>query len=88
MYYNFEKFTLMFVSDIKKLTYRHYMKQPMRMIHRKMLRQFFERGGNYKYSWLPDCIRSHYIELRTMQSCSKNFFDNLDFHVTARVTHL
>ena len=28
----------------------------MEMIQRKMLRRFFERGGNYEYRWLPDCI--------------------------------
>ena len=27
----------------------------MEMIQRKMLRRIFERGGNYKYRWLPDC---------------------------------
>ena len=31
------------------------MNQPMEMIQRKMLRRFFERGGNYKNRWLPDC---------------------------------
>ena len=28
----------------------------MEMIQRKILRHFFERGGNHKYCWLPDCI--------------------------------
>ena len=28
----------------------------MEMIQRKILRRFFERGGNYKYRWLPDCM--------------------------------
>ena len=32
------------------------MNQPMEMIKRKLLTQFFERGRNYKYHWLPDGI--------------------------------
>ena len=51
---NVEEFILTFVSDIKKLTYRYYMNQPMAMIQRKMIRRFVERGGDYKYRWLPD----------------------------------
>ena len=31
-------------------------------------------------------FRSHYLELPNMSSCSKNFNDDIDFHVTARVT--
>ena len=38
---NFEEFTFIFVSDIKKLTYRYYMKQPMEIIQSKMLRRFW-----------------------------------------------
>ena len=37
---HFEEFTLMFVSDIKKLTYRYYMDQPMEMRQREMLGRF------------------------------------------------
>ena len=70
----------------------------MPIIQRTMSRQFSERGRNYKYRWLPDCIlypkldyfssyraaysagfRSHYLELPTIQSRSKSFYD---FHVT------
>ena len=32
------------------------MNQSMETIQRKMFQRFFERGGNYKYRWLPDCI--------------------------------
>ena len=53
---NFEEFTLEFVSDLKNLTYKNYMNQLMELLQRKMLRRFFEPGGNYKYRWLPDCI--------------------------------
>ena len=53
---NFEEFTLMFVSILKKLTYRYYTIQPMPMIQRTMSRRFSERDRNYRYRWLPDCI--------------------------------
>ena len=55
----FEEFTLTFVSDIKKITYRYYMNQPMEMIKRKMMRSFIEgKDANYRYRYqlLPDCI--------------------------------
>ena len=39
---NFEEFTLMFISDIKKLTSRYYVNQPMEMIERKMVRRLIE----------------------------------------------
>ena len=32
------------------------MNQPSEMIQRKMLRRYFEQGGNSFYRWLPDCI--------------------------------
>ena len=45
----FEEFVLMFFSEIKKLTYRYYMNQPMKMIQRKMIGRFLMHGGNYRY---------------------------------------
>ena len=46
---NFEEFTLMFVSNTKKLTIRYYNNQPMPMIQRTMSRRFSERDRNYRY---------------------------------------
>ena len=62
---NFEEFTLIFVWDIKKLTYRYYVKQPMQTIERKMMRRFFEgkdMGFRCWYRWLPDCILHRKLE--------------------------
>ena len=32
------------------------MNRPMEIIETKMLRRFFGKGGNYKYSSLPDSV--------------------------------
>ena len=57
---NFEEFTLIIVSQTKKLTYRYYMNQPMEMIERKMVRRFFEgKDVNYKDEyerWSTDSV--------------------------------
>ena len=57
-----EEFTLMFVSDIKKLAYRYYMNQPMEMIQRKLLRRFIEgKDVIYKYKLSVGCQIMYYI---------------------------
>ena len=53
---NFEEFTLIFVSDIKKVTFNYYINHPMPMIQRTMSRRFSERNRNCNYHWLPECI--------------------------------
>ena len=53
---NFEEFTLMFFSKIKKITKTYYMNNPMPIIQRIMSRRFSERNRNDDYRWLPDCV--------------------------------
>ena len=53
---NFEEFTLMFISKIKKITHIYYINSPMPMVQRLMSKRFSEQNRNYQYQWLPDCI--------------------------------
>ena len=52
----FEEFTLMFISNIKKITQTYYINQAMPMVQRLMSTRFSEQNRNYQYQWLPDCI--------------------------------
>ena len=51
---------ILFISDIKDMTFSHYLKQPKTRICRKMLRRFFEVKGedinDFEYNWLQDCL--------------------------------
>ena len=47
-----------FISDLKDLTFSHYMAQRKIMIQRKIERSFIEEDfGDYDYDWLPNCFR-------------------------------
>ena len=52
----FEEFTLMFISNIKKITQTYYINHPMPMVQRIMSKKFSEQNRKYQYHWLPDCI--------------------------------
>ena len=51
---------IVFISDLKDMTFFHYLNQPKSMICRKMIRRFFEVKGediiDFEYNWLPDCF--------------------------------
>ena len=49
-----------FISDLKNITFNHYMDLPEPMIRRKMIRKFFEvKSGdiiNFEYNWILRCF--------------------------------
>ena len=51
---------IVFLSDLKDMTFSHYLQQPNSMICRKMLKRYFEvKGDNIndsEYKCLPSCL--------------------------------
>ena len=49
-----------FISDLKDITFNHYMDLPKPMICRKMIRRFFELKSedinDFEHNWLPSCL--------------------------------
>ena len=51
---------IVFISDVKDMTFHHYLEQPMSMVQSKMIRRFFEiKDGvdDFEHKWLPDSLR-------------------------------
>ena len=47
-----------FISDLKDMTFSHYMAQPKSMPCRKLVKNFIEEDfGDFDYNWLPKCFR-------------------------------
>ena len=40
-----DEFVIIFISDLKDMTFSHYMAQPKSMLCRKLLKNFIEEGG-------------------------------------------
>ena len=57
---DFKEVKIVFISDLKDMTYSHYMEQPKPMICRKLIRRFFEGVNENEYIWLSDCILNHH----------------------------
>ena len=55
-----EEIEIVFISDLKDMTYTHYIKQPKSMICRNMIRTIIEVKGedinDFEYIWLPGCL--------------------------------
>ena len=50
---------IVFMSDLKDVTFFHSMNQQRSMLCRKLERIFyFEDFGDFNYSWLPNCFRN------------------------------
>ena len=51
---------IVFISDLKDMTFHHYLEQPMPKTQRKMIRRFFEvkreDKNDFEYSCLPGCL--------------------------------
>ena len=53
-----DKIKILFISDLKDITFFHYMNQPKSMLCRKLVRNFIEEDfGDFDYNWLPKCFR-------------------------------
>ena len=58
MIYEVDEIVLIITSDLKDMTFLHYMAQPKSMLCRKLVRSFFEEDfGDFDYNWLPNCFR-------------------------------
>ena len=55
-----EEVEILFISDLKDMTYTHYMEQPKSMICPKKKKKFFEVKGedinDFEYDWIPGCF--------------------------------
>ena len=59
-----EEVIRIFISDLKDMTFSHYMLQPKSMLCTKLIRNFIEEDyGNFDYNWLPNCFRHINIQL-------------------------
>ena len=53
-----DEINIISTSDIKVMTFSHYMAQPKSMSCRKLVRNFIEEDfGDFDYNWLPNCFR-------------------------------
>ena len=53
-----DKIHILFTSDLKDITFFHYMQQPKSMPCRKLIRKYLEgKKENFDYIWLPNCFR-------------------------------
>ena len=47
-----------FISDLKDMTFSHYMAQSKSTLCRKLIRNFIEEDfGDFDSNWLPNCFR-------------------------------
>ena len=63
-YYNFDndfcnEISIIFISDLRDISFFHYMKQPKSMLCRKLVKNFVEEENfeNYENKWLPNCVK-------------------------------
>ena len=48
---------IIFISDLKDITFLHYMDQRKSMLCRKLVTDFIEEDfGDFDYNWLPNCL--------------------------------
>ena len=53
-----DEINILFISDLKDITFFHYMEQPKSMLCRKPKRIFIEEDfEDFDYNWLPNCFR-------------------------------
>ena len=52
----FDEIIMLFLSDLKDITFFHYMEHPRSMLCRKLEKNIFEENfKSFDYNWLPDC---------------------------------
>ena len=61
-YYNFDndfcnEISIIFISDLRDISFFHYTKQPKSMLCRKLKKNCIEENfEDYEYKWLPNCV--------------------------------
>ena len=54
----FDEIVIIFISDLKDMTFSRFMTQPRLMLCSKVERNFIEDDfGEFDYNWLPNCFR-------------------------------
>ena len=55
---------IIFISDLRDISFFHYVKQPKSMLCRKLVKKFIEEENfeDYEYKWLPKCVMCQTIE--------------------------
>ena len=52
-----DEINIIFISDLKDITFFQYMDQSKSMLCRKLVRNFYGRDyENFDYNWLPKCF--------------------------------
>ena len=72
-----DEINIIFISDLKDLTFSHYIAQPKSMPCRKQVRNFIEKDfGDFDYNRLPNCFRhintlffSIKMEMKSVSDC-------------------
>ena len=51
--------SIIFISDLRDISFFHYLKQPKSMLCRELVKNFFEEENfeDYEYKWLPNCVK-------------------------------
>ena len=67
-YYNFDndfcdEINIIFISDLKDITFFHYMEQPRSMLFKKLEKNFIKEEDfeDFDYNWIPNCFK-HFKE--------------------------
>ena len=63
-YYKFaddfcDEISIIFISDLRDMSFIHYMKQPKSLLCRKLVKKFIEEENfeDYEYKWLSNCVK-------------------------------
>ena len=53
-----DEINIIFICNLKDITFVHFMEQPKPMLCRKLVRNFIDGNYNgYDYKWLPECFK-------------------------------
>ena len=53
-----DEIVILFISDLKNMTFSHYIAQPKSILCRKLVRFYIEEDfGYFDYNWLRNCLR-------------------------------
>ena len=53
----FPKIEIVFISDLKDITQKHYLEQPNSMLCHKLIRRFYVSPQDFEYKWLPHSFK-------------------------------
>ena len=53
-----DEINIIFISNLKDMTFIHYMQQPKSMLTRRLVRNIIDGNyDGYHYKWLPNCFK-------------------------------